>query len=133
MVGLYPSISHNEGISGIKQKLEEQPSKTIHTNDLVQLIEFVLKNNLFEFNDKVKQQISGTATGTKFALPYACTYMDKTGTDFLKTQYRQLFIWLLYIDNIFFIWMYGEAELKMFMEKLNQFLPDLNPLCPNPR
>ena len=61
VVGLYPSIPHNEGILALKQKLEEQPSTKIPTNDLVKLAEFVLKNNLFEFNDKVKQQISGTA------------------------------------------------------------------------
>ena len=92
---------------------------------LVKLAEFVLKNNLFEFNDKVKQQISGTAIGTKFAPPYACIYMDKTETDFLKTQDLQPFIWLRYIDDIFFIWTHGEAELKRFMEKQNQFLPNL--------
>ena len=48
---------------------------------LVKLAEFVLKNNLFEFNDKVKQQISGTAMGTKFAPPHVCMHMDKTETD----------------------------------------------------
>ena len=69
VVSLYPSIPHNEGISALKQKLEEEPSTKIPTNDLVKLAEFVLKNNLFEFNDKVKQQISGTVIGTKFAPP----------------------------------------------------------------
>ena len=65
VVGLYPSIPHNEGIAVLKQKLEEQPSTKIPTNDLVQLTEFVLKNDLFEFNGKVKQKISETAIGTK--------------------------------------------------------------------
>ena len=69
MVGIYPSTPHNEGISALKQKLEEQPSLRTPTNDLVELAEFVLKNNLFEFNDKVNHQISGTAIGTKFASP----------------------------------------------------------------
>ena len=78
VVGLYPSITHNEGISDLKQKLEEQPSTKIPVNDLVELAEFPLKCNLFEFNDKVKQQFSGTAIGTKFAPPYASIYMDKT-------------------------------------------------------
>ena len=80
---------------------------------------------MFQFSDKVKQPISGTAIGTKFAPPYACTYMDKTQTDFLKTQDLQPFIWLRYIDNIFFIWTHGEVERKRFMEKLKQFLPNL--------
>ena len=107
VVGLYPSTPHNEGISALKQKLEEQPSTKIPTNDLVKLAEFILKNNLFEFNDKVKQQISGTAIGTKFAPPYAYIYMDKTETDFLKTRDLQLFVWLRYIDDIF---LYGRME-----------------------
>ena len=40
------------------------------------MAEFALKNNLFEFNNKVFQQISGTVIGTKFAPPYAFIYMD---------------------------------------------------------
>ena len=51
--------------------------------------------------------------------------MDKTETDFLKTQELQPFVWLRYIDDIFFIWTHGEAELKKFMEGLNNFLPNL--------
>ena len=50
------------------------------------MTEFVLKNNYFEFNGKVGKQISGTATGTKFAPPYACIFMDQVETEFLKTQ-----------------------------------------------
>ena len=94
VVGLYPSIPHKEGILALKSKLEEQTSSKIPTNDLVKLAGFVLKNNFFEFNNKIKQQISGTAIGTKFAPPYACIYMDKTETDFLKTQELEPFLWL---------------------------------------
>ena len=39
VVGLYTSIPHNEGIQALKQKLEEQPSTKIPTNDLVKLAE----------------------------------------------------------------------------------------------
>ena len=83
------------------------------------------KNNFFEFNREIKQQISGTAIGTKFAPSYACLYMNKTETDFLKTQELQPFVLLRYIDKIFFIWTHGEAEFKKFMEGLKNFLPNL--------
>ena len=46
----------------------------------------VLKDNLFQFDCKFYQQISGTAIGTKFALPYACVFMDYVETEILKTQ-----------------------------------------------
>ena len=39
--------------------------------------EFALRNNYFEFNGKVKQQISGIAIGTECAPTYACIYMDE--------------------------------------------------------
>ena len=41
------------------------------------MAEFVLKNNFFEFNGKVKRQYSGTTIGTKFAPPYACIFVDE--------------------------------------------------------
>ena len=90
------------------------------------MAEFVLKNNLFEFNSKVFQQISGTAIGTKFAPPYACIYMDRVEQDFLETQKLQPLLWLKYIDDIFFIWTHGKKELKKFMEKFNNFTPNLS-------
>ena len=49
----------------------------LESSDLLNMAEFLLKNNYFEFESKVKKQISGTAIGTKFALPYACFFTDK--------------------------------------------------------
>ena len=51
--------------------------------------------------------------------------MVKTETDFLKKQKLQPFVWMRYIDDILFIWMRGEAEVKKFMYRLNKFLPNL--------
>ena len=51
--------------------------------------------------------------------------MDKIEIAFIKTQELQPFVWLRYIDDIFFIWTHGEAKLKKFMEAFNKFLPSL--------
>ena len=50
------------------------------------MAEFVLKNNLLEFNNQIKLQISGTAIGTKRAPTYACIFIDKVETEILETQ-----------------------------------------------
>ena len=50
------------------------------------MAEFVLKNNYFHVYGKVKQQLLGTAIGTKFAPPYACIFMDQVETEFLESQ-----------------------------------------------
>ena len=66
------------------------------------MAEFVLKNNVFELNNQNKQQIFGTAIGTKCAPTYACIFMGKVETEFLETQDKP-FWWVRYIDDIFFI------------------------------
>ena len=85
VVGLYPSIPHKAGLKALKNSLEKREKKHIPTEKLINMAEFVLKNNVFEFNGYVKQQVSKTAIGTKCAPTYACIYMDEVGTEFLKT------------------------------------------------
>ena len=48
------------------------------------IAEFVLENNYFEFGNKIKQQISGTATGTKYAPPCAYIFMNDLETKVLE-------------------------------------------------
>ena len=81
----------------------------------------MLKNNYFEFGNNIKQQISGTAIGTKFAPPYACIFMSNLEIKFLEGQYIQPLVWLRYIDDIFFIWTHGKESLKKFLEELKDF------------
>ena len=42
--------------------------KKIPTENLIKMTEFVLKNKLFEFDNKMFKQISGTAIGTSSPL-----------------------------------------------------------------
>ena len=75
------------------------------------MAEFVLKNSYFEFGNKIKQQNSGTAIGTKFAPPYSFIFMSDLETKFLEGQQLQPLVWLRYIDDIFFIWTHGGENL----------------------
>ena len=71
IVGLYPSIPHESGLSTLREALDKRTRKEIRTENLIKMAEFLLKNNFFEFDTNVYQQISSTAIGTKFALPYS--------------------------------------------------------------
>ena len=53
-----------------------------------------MKNNSLEFNGQIKQQISGTAIGTKFAQTYACICMDKMEGELLEKQEYKPYTWL---------------------------------------
>ena len=88
-MGLYPNIPHQAGLKALKEALEKRDIKKIPTEDLVKMAEFVLNNNIFEFNSKAYRQKSGTAIGIKFTPPYACIYMGEVEQKFLKTQSKK--------------------------------------------
>ena len=56
-VGLYPSIPHQAGIIVLKEALDKRLLKKIPTDDLIKMAEFLLSNNIFEFNSDTFQQI----------------------------------------------------------------------------
>ena len=101
LLGLYPSIPHEAGLKALEKALNNRTNKKVSTEDLVKMAKFALKNNYFEFNNKVKLQISGTAIGTKFAPPYACIFMDEVETSFLGTKGFIPLVWFRYIDDAF--------------------------------
>ena len=51
--------------------------------------------------------------------------MDKVEIDFLETQGVKPLVWLIYNDDILFIWNESEEKLDEFLENLNNFHPNL--------
>ena len=48
VVGLYPSIPHKTGLKALKNALDKRKQKHVPTEKLINMAEFVLKNNFFE-------------------------------------------------------------------------------------
>ena len=78
----------------------------------------VLKNNMFEFDEKTFKQKRGTAKGTKFAPPNAILFRADLEEKVLASFEKKPMIWWRYIDYIFFIWEHGEGSLKVFIEQV---------------
>ena len=55
--GLYSSIRHESGLKALYEKLKERLEKKIPSSDLVNIAEFVLKNNYFEFDSSQKADL----------------------------------------------------------------------------
>ena len=51
--------------------------------------------------------------------------MVRTENDFLDSEIVKPWLWLRYIDDIFFIWTEGEDKLEGFLNHLNNFYPNL--------
>ena len=54
-----------------------------------------------------------------------CIFMDKVEREFLEAEDIKPWMWLRYIDFIFFIWTEGKNKLKSVLQCLNTFHPNL--------
>ena len=88
VVGLYPNIPHDEGLPALRKLFDERDGKDVSTDTLVELAELVLKNNIFDFNEKTLKQKRGTTIETK---PYSISFMaeleEKVTEKFHKMPY----------------------------------------------
>ena len=74
VVNLYSNIPHDLGIKAIEFWLSHlHPTHhRLTKNFILQALDTILKNNIFQFNGKFYKQRKGTAMGTKCA-PYFAT------------------------------------------------------------
>ena len=57
--------------------------------------------------------------GTKLAPSFANLFMGHLKEQFVYTYHLKPFIWKRFIDDIFFVWTYGQDELDKFVHHLN--------------
>ena len=51
--------------------------------------------------------------------------MERIENEFLVSEIVKPWLWLRYIDDIFLIWIEGEDKLEGFLNRLNNFHPNL--------
>ena len=74
---------------------------------------------------KSHHQISGTDIETKFAPPYEYLFTYRMKNDFLESEIAKLWLWLKFKNDIFFIWIKGEYKLGRFLNRFDNFHPNL--------
>ena len=52
VLGLYPNIPHEEGLSALRKRLETRKEKYVSTDTMIDFAEVVLRNNIFTFGKK---------------------------------------------------------------------------------
>ncbi len=92
---------------------------------MTDLLGIVLKQNYFQFADKMYHQVQGTAMGTKMAPSYANIFMAELEEELLDNYPIKPILWKRYIDDILCIWPGPPSELDQFMLYLNQAHPTI--------
>ena len=110
VVGLYPSIPHEEGIDIMRTLLNGRSDKSISTESFCRLAKIVLKESYFELGDEIFHQLLGITIGTKFAPNYAGIFMAGLERKLFANNKFNPFLRLRFLDEIFCIWTYGEES-----------------------
>lgn len=116
---LYPSVPRKEARIAARKALDKRSDPITDTDTILEMMDFVLNNNGFQFNDKNYVQIEGTAIGSKLGRNYACTYMGDWEEELLYITPKKPLIFLRYIDDVWGIWQHSQGELKEFQELAN--------------
>jgi hypothetical protein len=116
---LYTNIPHDEGIQATIDALRRHHRTDIPSSTIRGLMEIILKKNCFSFDDRFYIQVMGTAMGTAMAPSYANLFMANLEQQLLIRSETQPYLWLRYIDDIFFIWLLSENDLHNFTNFLN--------------
>ena len=134
---MYSNISHQLGLTAIEYWLNTYPeliNERFSKDMIIEFTEFILKNNIFQFNNIYFQQVKGTAMGSKFAPTYAALtigYLEIKLYEEMKSQFSEdkcIYIennFKRFLDDCFMIWLYLNDDLKKFCYLLNSLDPDI--------
>ncbi len=121
VVSLYTNISFLVALAAIRHLLNEHRKDTEcpKNESLLQLLDFVMNMNNFQFNGKDYLQVGGTAMGARVAPSLANYVMGEFEEKFVYTYHTQRIIWIRFLDDCFGIWLDGEESLLEFKDYLN--------------
>ena len=125
VVGLYPNIPHEEGLSALRKRLDNRMEKYISSDTLCNVAEVVIKNNILKFVKKRLKQKRGTAIGMKFESPYSILFMAKLEEEILRKAEFEPYLWWRYIDDIFFLSEHGKEKLEPFIDNITKMHPTI--------
>ena len=119
---MYPSIPQDEGIQTLLKYDQLLPFPKIVTT---RLLNFILKENYFSFNQTIYHQTKGVAMGTPIAPTFANFFMHDLEQRFFTTQSHLPLLYKRYIDDIFIVWTHGEEAFNQFFQSFNSFHPNI--------
>ena len=97
---LYPSVPREEAKRACRKALNKRTNHNLTTDDALQLIDKVLENNIFSFNNNHYVHTDGTAIGSKLDMNYACTYMEEWERELLQHSDQHPLSYCRYVDDV---------------------------------
>ena len=112
-----------ESIETMREYLEIRSDKSILSNSLCDFATIILKNEYFENGELKYHQKRDFFVGSKFASPYSNLFMAELGKIIFQNSEVKPFLWLRYLDEIFYIWTQGFQKLNKLFNCVNSLNP----------
>jgi hypothetical protein len=116
VASLYPSIHLDFGLKALRSVLTDFRAPYEEVNLIVDLLEWVLKNNYISFDSKTYLQVQGTAMGTPVAVTYANIVLYYIERNLITKNFIKYY---RYIDDIFAVCDNAESAC-VFVESFNK-------------
>ena len=125
---LYPSIPLYEALSKIRTLLYNDPEwgNNKDTWLLMEILQWVLFNNVFDFGNTSWLQLRGTAMGSPLAVVFANLYLACLESELLASLDFQPYIYKRFIDDVFVVLPPGSTMVSDFMSGFNSLSPTIN-------
>ena len=130
--GLYTNIEQEEALEAVKEALEENNNPEVPADFILQLLDLVLKFNVFEFNSELFLQIIWTAMGTRAAPSYANLFMARKIdpkivelATLLANGTNPITFFKRFLDDIFMVYNGSVESLHIFLTELNKLHPTI--------
>ena len=124
VVGLYTNIPHNDLETAVRHFLSDRKYDTDipPVEDIVKVMNHVLKNNTFVFENQVYKQIFGTAMGTPMAPTISSLFMGWLEERLLANSPVTIDpkFWR-FLDDIYLLWTGTDEQWDIFLEYINSF------------
>ena len=124
VTGLYTNINADDGIEAVRRTLEANSDDHPHNCLILELLELLLKNNIFEFDDKLYIQKIGTAMGAKPAPDYANIFMSEIDQKIAEIAQNNFPInpikfFKRFLDDIIMVFRGTTKQLHSFIKDIN--------------
>ena len=91
---------------------------------MIELLELVLTNNIFEFDEQLYKQLIGTAMGSKPAPDYANIFMSVIDDEILKLS-DKIKLFKRFLDDIYMVFKGNYDDLHSLLEEINEIHPNI--------
>ena len=122
---LYTNMHHGRTINCVKETFERHPVSGRPSDYILELLDLILKNNDFVFNNETFLQVLGTAMGKVFSPSLANIYLLEFDEKAMNGFPIKPLLFFRYLDDIFMIWPGDVIQLKEFELFLNGLIPDI--------